>query len=86
MKTRRGLPKKTGYSVGCFVVQKDVAAQRFHAVFSIGQTGKLREAVNRDSDREPHIAETALAGLIEQWPISKAQPPKQMEGDKQRQQ
>ncbi|CAK0861700.1 unnamed protein product [Prorocentrum cordatum] len=64
--------------------EKDVAAQKLCAVFSIGQTVKLRESVNRYSDREPYMAEIALAGLIEKWSISEAEPPKQVEGDQQR--
>ncbi|CAK0868526.1 unnamed protein product, partial [Prorocentrum cordatum] len=76
------IAKKAGYSVGSFVVQKDVPAQRLYAVFSIGHMVKLHEVVNHGG--EPHAAEIALEDLLDKWSLSKAEPPKQMEGDQQR--
>ena len=51
------IANKAGYSVGRFVVQKDVSAQMLYVIFSIGETVKLHEAVNRDTGREPFKAE-----------------------------
>ncbi|CAK0801107.1 unnamed protein product [Prorocentrum cordatum] len=78
------IAKKAGYSVGCLVVQKDVAAQRLYTIFSIGQTVKLREAINHDASREAHTADITFEDLLQKWSISKAALSKQMDGDQQR--
>ena len=78
------IANKAGYSVGRFVVQKDVSAQRLYVIFSIGETVKLHEAVNRDTDREPFKAEIPLDDLLGKWVVTKAEPPRQMDGDQQR--
>ncbi|CAK0808824.1 unnamed protein product [Prorocentrum cordatum] len=80
------IAKRAGYSAGLFAVQKAIApsAQRVYTIFSTGQTVKLHEAVKRDADREPHTAEITLADLLEQWVVSKVEPPRQMGGDQQR--
>ena len=75
--------KKAGFSVGCLVVQKDVAAQRLYTIFSIGQTVKIREVVSQ-VDRTTHTAEITLEDLLNKWSISKAVLSKQMDGDQQR--
>ncbi|CAK0874999.1 unnamed protein product [Prorocentrum cordatum] len=80
------IAKRAGYPVRLFVVQNPIApsTQRVYTIFSIGQTVKPHEAVNRDADREPHAAEITLADLLEQWVVSKVEPPRQIDGDQQR--
>ena len=81
-KDPKWIAQKYGFNIGTYVVQKNVEHPTQYFIVTISNDVAIQQVCSYES--EPHKASITLDDLIGKWSVSKADPPKQMDGDQQR--